>query len=462
METKTNNALEVNVEKLFPLPIYTPYDPKVDLYVYSRSSLGFEHVVPWEYSAWRDEVMSWKETCYLHAGLNPAPTYRVKGPDAMKFFADISVNSFAKFPIGTLKHCIMGNEKGLIMADGVLLRVGEDEFITYFLAPYAAYKLETGNYDAKGEYIFDGFIFQLAGPRSLEILETATGECLHDIKFGRLRMSSIEGMEIEIVRMGMAGTLAYEAHGRTKDALPIYNAIITAGESFGIKKLGFRAYQMNHTEGGFPQAFIHFPYPWGDDKGFLEFLSKMKKTRGSSAALLGSMGTDIRLRYRNPVELGWEKMIKFDHDFIGRKALEKEVANPRRKMVTLVWNVEDIMEVYASQFQPGEPYMPMEPSHFGQVNGNAVLHADQVIKDGKLVGISSGRIYSYYYRQMISLCSIDTEHSALGNEVSVLWGNPSTRQKAIRATVSRFPYLKENRNEHVDVSTIPCQAIKKY
>jgi len=173
------------------------------------------------------------------------------------------------------------------------------------------------------------------------------------------------------------------------------------------------------------------------------------------------MGTDMRLRYRNPVELGWEKMIKFDHHFIGRKALEKEVANPRRKMVSLVWNSEDIMDVYGSQYRHGEPYMAMEPIHFPQENGHPVLCADQVLKDGKLVGISSGRAYSYYYRQMLSLCSIDTEHSALGKEVSILWGNPGTRQKAIRAMVSRFPYLNENRNEHVDVSTIPCQAHKK-
>jgi hypothetical protein len=59
---------------------------------------------------------------------------------------------------------------------------------------------------------------------------------------------------------------------------------------------------------------------------------------------------------------------------------------------------------------------------------------------------------------MISLCSIDTEHGALGTEVTVLWGEPNMRQKEIRATVARFPYLNENRNERVDVNTIPCRA----
>lgn len=83
-----------------------------------------------------------------------------------------------------------------------------------------------------------------------------------------------------------------------------------------------------------------------------------------------------------------------------------------------------------------------------------------MLKDGKLVGISSGRAYSYYFREMLSLSSIDAAHSALGTEVIVLWGDPGARQKEIRATVSRFPYLNKDRNENVDVSTIPCRAKK--
>lgn len=457
MYNTANKHLEIDSGNCLPLSMYAPYDPGVDLYVYSKTNLGFETATPLEYSNWRDEVMSWKQTCYIHVGLNPRTVYRVKGPDAIKLFSDICVNGFSKFPVGTLKHGIICNEKGIVISHGVLLRTGEDDFISHSLAPYVAYKLETGNYNAKGEYISDWFVFQLGGPRSLEILETATGECLHDIKFGHHRTSCINGMNIRITRMGMAGTLSYEVHGKTKDVISVYNAIMNAGEPFGIRKLGLRAYKLNHTEAGFPQSFVHFPCPLSEDRGLMDFLGKTQKVRGPSSVLLGSMGTDIRLRYRNPVELGWEKTIKFDHDFIGRDALEKEMANPRRKMVTLVWNVEDIADVYISQFRSGEPYMAMETDDYmAQKNGGHVLYADQVLKGGKLMGVSSGRAYSYYYRRMLSLCSIDTEYASLGTEVTVLWGNPGTRQKQIRGTVSRFPYLNENRNEDVDVSTIPC------
>lgn len=56
---------------------------------------------------------------------------------------------------------------------------------------------------------------------------------------------------------------------------------------------------------------------------------------------------------------------------------------------------------------------------------------------------------------MISLCSIDVEYGEFGTEVIVLGGNPGTRQKEIRATVSRFPFLSEERNQVVDVNKIP-------
>src|SRR3990172_1162727 len=113
----SNNA----VEKVFPHSIYVPYDPMVPLYQCTARPFA----VPYEYTGWRDETISWKETCYLHGNLNPSPTYRIKGSEALKFLSDTCVNSFSNFPIGTGKHAIMCTEKGLVMMDGVLLRLDE-------------------------------------------------------------------------------------------------------------------------------------------------------------------------------------------------------------------------------------------------------------------------------------------------------------------------------------------------
>jgi glycine cleavage system aminomethyltransferase T len=418
-------------------------------------------LVPYEYTGWRDETMAWKESCYLHGNLNPTPTFRIKGPDALKFLSGTCVNGFSKFPVGTGKHAIMCREDGIIMQDGVLLRLAEDDFITYWMAPYIVYALEKGKYRAVGENLTGKvFLFQVAGPRSLEILEAATSDNLHDIGFIDHRENAIAGKKVRILRLGMAGSLAYEVHGQFEDACTVHSAIFEAGQPYGIRRLGFHAYMMNHTEDGFPQAYYHFIYPWKEDKDFEDYLQNA--VINPTITCLGSMGTDVKLRYRNPVELGWGGMIKFDHDFVGRKALEKEVANPRRKMVTLEWNTKDIIDVYASQFRPGEPYINMdEPYHFNHEDSTNTLYADQVLKDGKLIGVSSGRAYSYNYRKMISLCSLDVEYGNLGTEVAVLWGNPGSRQKEIRATVSRFPYFNEDRNQTVDVSKIPYIATEK-
>ena len=433
---------------------FVSYDPTVDLYEWAAG--GYPFLVPWEYTGWRHEQVSWKETAYLHGGLNPSPTFRISGPDALRFLRDHCVNTFANFPVGTGKHAIMCNEDGLVMSDGVLIRTGDEEFVTYWMAPYIAYLLSKGGYDAVGTDITaQSCLFQLAGPRSLDVLEAATGEDLRDIRFMHFRQARIAGHPVRVLRMGMGGTLAYEVHGELPASREIYSAIFTAGEPLGLRKLGIRTYMMNHTENGFPQAFYHFAYPWQEDAGFCEYLASLPFATGSQQRFRGSYDRDPRAHYRNPVELGWARMIRFDHDFVGRAALEREKAAPRRQMVTLVWNPDDILDIHRSQYEPGEPFAPIDdPSRFTFTDGANTIWADQVRKDGKTVGVSSGRCYSIYYRAMLSLCSLDAEHAELGTEVTVLWGDPGTRQKQIRATVSRFPYLNENRNADIDVRAL--------
>ncbi len=61
-------------EKVFPHTPYVPFDPNVALYEAAGwASVGGE-AVPWEHTGWRDEVMSWKKTAYIHGHLNPTPT----------------------------------------------------------------------------------------------------------------------------------------------------------------------------------------------------------------------------------------------------------------------------------------------------------------------------------------------------------------------------------------------------
>jgi vanillate/3-O-methylgallate O-demethylase len=141
------------------------------------------------------------------------------------------------------------------------------------------------------------------------------------------------------------------------------------------------------------------------------------------------------------VELGWKKNIKLDHQFIGREALEEEVSNPKRTMVTLVWNADDDADVYASLFKKSAPFRYMEMPR----NSLGCVFADKVMRDGKIVGVSTSRCYSYYFREMLSLCVVDIDCCASGGPVTVVWDRPAIPQKQMRATVAPAPYQRDNR-----------------
>ncbi|GAI96147.1 unnamed protein product, partial [marine sediment metagenome] len=84
----------------------------------------------------------------------------------------------------------MCDDYGLDIMDGMMLRTDEDEFLNYCLAPWMQYCLETSGMDVESEDLTGKvFLFQIAGPRSLEVLEAASGDNLHDIKFLGHRMS---------------------------------------------------------------------------------------------------------------------------------------------------------------------------------------------------------------------------------------------------------------------------------
>ena len=438
------------------IPSFIPLDRSVTLYDVCGSYLG--DMLPYEYTGWRDEQMAWKDTCYLGANLVPTTTSRVHGPDALRFLKENFTNSFERFPVGKGKQGLMVDEEGRVAGCGVLIRTAEDEFYTYWLEPWLSYAFSTGDYDAEVDDLTDKvFFFQLAGPKSLEIIEKASNEDFHDVGYLMHKTGHIAGKDIRVVRIGMAGSLAYEVHGNMEDATLIYNTLWEAGQEYGMKKLGRHAYFMNHTLGGYPQAILHYNLAGTPNKGYCEWLMKKYGMAPYEACIIkGSMGDekDISFTYRTPVDLGWTKMVKFDHDFRGRAALEKIMAEPKTAMVTLEWNHEDILDIHRSQYEDKVPYAPMDdPSHY---QTPMTLWEDRVFnKDGKQIGVSSGREFSVYYQKMLSLCTIDIEESAIGNEVIVLYGDPGTRQKEIRAVVSRFPYYNEGRNQDVDVSTIP-------
>ena len=146
-----------------------------------------------------------------------------------------------------------------------------------------------------------------------------------------------------------------------------------------------------------------------------------------------------------PFDLGYGRLVKFDHDFVGAEALQQRAKEPQRKKVTLVWDPQDMARVVASMWMPGPKYkyFNMPKARYG------LYQMDEVLKDGRRVGISMDCGYLANERVVVSLAVIDESLAIPGSTVTVLWGeDPNSAkpqveahvQTEIRATVAPAPY----------------------
>ena len=396
-----------------------------------------------EYTDWLDESMSWKKTASI-GDWSFLWQRRIVGKDALRLLSDVSVNSLAKFAVGQAKHLIHTNKDGKVIHEGVLSRLDEEEFMLHGRGGFwVDYNLRHGSYDAE-TIPDDWFIYQVAGPNSLAILEKVAKGNLRDIKFMHQGQIEICGHKIWALRQGMSGEIGFELQGPKEWGPEIMETIQKAGEEFGLRRIGGRVSSINHLEACFPTIVVDYlPAIFSED--MIDYANEFRAAMPAFATtfnVAGSFdGKHVSDYYRSPVELGWSRNIKFDHDFIGREALEKEVANPRRTMRTLVWNADDVLDVQASLFRKGDhyPFMDMPRDQRG------FMWADKVMKGSKEVGIATARGFSYYFREMLSLCTIDVDQADIGNQVEVYWGYPDGPQKAIRATVQPAPYKEDRR-----------------
>jgi Aminomethyltransferase folate-binding domain len=104
-----------------------------------------------EYTDWMDESMSWKETCYI-GDWSFLWERHFRGPDPLKLFSEVAVNNFDNFAHGQSKHVIHTNEDGKVIHEGILSRLGEEEFILFGRGGFwVDYQLRQRGYDVVSE-----------------------------------------------------------------------------------------------------------------------------------------------------------------------------------------------------------------------------------------------------------------------------------------------------------------------
>src|SRR6204780_98044 len=136
-------------------------------------------VVRQEFTNWRDEQRSWRESCALFDQSHHMTDLYVKGPDALKLFSDLGVNAFKNFKANQAKQFVACNHDGYVIGDAILFYLDENKFNLVGRPPAAnwgQYHLETGGYKATAERdersaVNQGrrkvYRFQVQGPHAL-------------------------------------------------------------------------------------------------------------------------------------------------------------------------------------------------------------------------------------------------------------------------------------------------------
>jgi glycine cleavage system aminomethyltransferase T len=424
-------------------------------------------VVQSEYTNWRDEQRAWQKTCVLFNQSYHMTDMYVEGPDALRLLADLGVNTFKNFGPNKAKQYVVCNHDGYVIGDVVLFGLEENRFNLVgrpSVHNWVQYNCETGGYNAKvtrderaaaqkGTVVRQSYRYQVQGPNALKVMEKVLGGPVPELGFFKMTTFTIAGKTVQVLRHGMVGQPGFELFGPWDEGEAVKAAIIKAGEEFGLRLVGARAYSSNTLESGWIPSPLPAIYTGEKMKAYREWLPV------NSYEAIGSLGgsfysENIEDYYLTPFDLGYGNTVKFDHDFVGREALEKISKDPRRTKVTLALDTQDVMRAMGTMFEKGDRAKYFEfPSAV-----YSTWPYDKVTKNGKTIGISTWIGYSSNEGKMLTLAMLDNEHAGNGNEVTFVWGEqPGTGSKStveshiqveIRATVSPVPYSEVAREAY--------------
>ena len=259
--------------------------------------------------------------------------YRVKGPGAEDWLNAVFAN---RMPRAVGRSCLtpLIGVRGGIAGDFTVTRLAEDAFLIigsgmaerYHRRFFKAVPLPEGTEFSSQTDALCGF--NVAGPRSRELLQRLTNASLatQDFPFMRSQHITLAGIDLIALRVSFTGDLGWELHCACEDQPALYTALLDAGKDLGAGPVGSRASMSLRVEKGY-----------------------------------GSWSREYSPEYW-PQETGLAGLIKTDKDFLNKAAyMALADATPRETL--------QIIEVHDTQTDAsgGEPIMALDGTALGRV-----------------------------------------------------------------------------------------------
>jgi aminomethyltransferase len=330
--------------------------------------------------------------------LTPMVKYRIAGADALPYLNRLVTRNIAKLKPDRVAYCVWCNDSGHLLDDGTVFRLGETEYRLCTAERQIDWLLDSAiGFDVEISEVTEQIAaLAVQGPTSCAVLKAAGLAGVERLKPFEIGYFSTQGQSLTVSRTGFTGDLGYELWMAPDAAEEVWDVLMAAGRSRGIRAIGSQALNIARIEAGFLSPHV-------------DFVSAEQTIRTG--------------RDRSPLELGLAWLIDFDKGhFTGRRTLlAEQQRGPRRQLVGL-----DIVG--------------NKPAH------NALLYA---AANGKReIGSVSSATWSPTCKRNIALAMVDAPFFQMG---STVWAEIYLNRELVwerrmsRAQVVERPFFAPDR-----------------
>jgi aminomethyltransferase len=344
---------------------------------------------------------------------SPLYKYRIQGRDAERFLSGVLARDIRKCRPGQAHYTAWCDDEGWVIEDGVILRLSDDEFMLTAAEPNLAYLtglsegLSVSIEDVSGEY----GALALQGPYAREILSQLAPE-MEGIGYFHLTPAKIGDAAVTISRTGYTGDLGYEIWVDADDAVDVWDRLFEVADRYGVVPAGQTALLITRIEAGLILIDVDFHsarYAWNDDQ----------------------RATPLELN------MGWmlRDLDGDDRAFIGRRAIEREIAGETSR-----WKTVGIVVDWEHWARTHNDRGLITPKDHTPEHGGMMIYDD----DLQRIGYTPSFVYSPVLQRHIGIARIRPEHAKTGTKVG-LEVTIDHRYEVVDSHVTRLPFYNPSR-----------------
>jgi len=341
--------------------------------------------------------------------VSPLYKYMVTGRDAARFVDRLITRDVAKMTIGQVFYTPWCDERGKVIDDGTVSRLGEHTFRWTAADPSLRwFSQNAAGMDVHIEDVSEEIAaLALQGPTSARLLRAVAEADLESLKYFRVTSGTIGGVPVEISRTGYTGDLGYEIWMPAERALPVWDALMEDGKPFDIKPAGMLALDVARIEAGLLLIEVDF------------FSSKK--------AMIPS-------QTYSPYEMNLGRLVSLTKGrFIGQQSLRQEhQRGHERQIVGLEVDWTEVEAIYEK--------LALAPS----VGATASRVAVPVYRNGRQVGRATSTTWSPVLKKMIALATVDKPFYGEGTRLHIEVTVEAVRHR-VAATVAKTPFFDPKR-----------------